>query len=223
MTGITHGRNGLADLGWRVIDARRIRGCWWIPIVLLFPALGLSAAVFTLVIGASTEPLDLAGALAKVSQPVNFAVFAFFILVVGPLPEEIGWRGYLLDRLQARWSAVSSSLFIGAVWWLWHMPLFALPGYFDAFRRASPAPLDFLFALLPSAILYTWIYNNTGRSVLAVVLFHFMENFSGEFLGMAESVDPYRLALAAALAVVVTVTWGPKKLRRTPRMEPPVY
>jgi membrane protease YdiL (CAAX protease family) len=38
------------------------------------------------------------------------------LLVLGPLSEEIGWRGYALGRLQARWNALTSSLIVGLVW-----------------------------------------------------------------------------------------------------------
>ena len=68
-----------------------------------------------------------------------------------PLPEEIGWRGYLLDRLQERWNALTASLVLGLVCWTWHLPLFVLPGYFDAFGRAAPTPLDRLYGILQSA------------------------------------------------------------------------
>jgi len=82
------------------------------------------------------------------------------------------------------------------------------------FGRSAPAPLDLLYGILPSAILYTWVYNNTRRSVLAVVILHLMQNFSGELLGLAEEVRPIRLGLEIALALAVIAWWGPATLRR---------
>jgi membrane protease YdiL (CAAX protease family) len=35
------------------------------------------------------------------------------LLILGPLSEEIGWRGYALERLQTRWNALTSSLMVG--------------------------------------------------------------------------------------------------------------
>ena len=50
------------------------------------------------------------------------------LLILGPLSEEIGWRGYALARLQTRWNALTSSLIVGLVWALWHLPLFMMVG-----------------------------------------------------------------------------------------------
>jgi uncharacterized protein len=150
----------------------------------------------------------------RAADPLGLLAMIGFILIIGPLPEEVGWRGYLLDRLQLRWTALGASLVLGLVWWSWHLPLFLLPGYFDAFGRSPPTPLDLLAGIFPAAVLYTWLYNNTDRSVLAVVLLHFMQNFSGEFLDIAEAARPVRLGLEIALAIGVVVRWGPATLRR---------
>jgi membrane protease YdiL (CAAX protease family) len=50
------------------------------------------------------------------------------LIILGPLSEEIGWRGYALDRLQTKWNALESSLMVGLVWGLWHGPLFYMVG-----------------------------------------------------------------------------------------------
>ncbi len=50
------------------------------------------------------------------------------LLILGSLSEEIGWRGYALERLQVRWNALTSSLIVGLVWAFWHLPLFMMVG-----------------------------------------------------------------------------------------------
>ena len=37
------------------------------------------------------------------------------LIILGPLSEEIGWRGYALDRLQTKWNALLSSVILGLV------------------------------------------------------------------------------------------------------------
>ncbi len=44
------------------------------------------------------------------TQPLAILTFAAFTLLFGPLLEELSWRGYALDWLQAKWNALASSL-----------------------------------------------------------------------------------------------------------------
>jgi uncharacterized protein len=214
MSRLVHGPAGLRDLGRRIIDPRPISATWWAVIMLLFPALVLVSAGIAQGMGLTAAPIDLDGAMNRLANPAGLLAMVLFVLVIGPLPEEVGWRGYLLDRVQARWNALAASLLIALIWWSWHLPLFVLPGYFDAFGRAAPAPLDFLYGIVPAAILYTWVYNNTNRSVLAVIVIHFMQNFSSEFLGVATEARPILLVLTWATTIVVLVGWGAATLRR---------
>jgi membrane protease YdiL (CAAX protease family) len=65
------------------------------------------------------------------------------------------------------------------------------------------------------SILMTWIYNNTGRSTLAAILFHFMVNFIGELFLLGAGADFYQIIVWALAALVVIFIWKPKTLTRT--------
>ncbi|HKZ83727.1 MAG TPA: hypothetical protein VJ793_08725 [Anaerolineae bacterium] len=60
-----------------------------------------------------------------------------------------------------------------------------------------------------NSILYTWIYNNTGRSTLSAILFHFMVNFTGELFALSPRAELYSFLLTVAATVVVVIVWGP--------------
>lgn len=214
MSYVVHGVDGLRDLARRIFDPRRIAGRWWAVILLLYPALALLAAAIATVAKIAPQPLNLTEAHRLLAHPTQLLVFVAFILIIGPLPEEIGWRGFLLDRLQVRWNALVSSLLLAVIWWTWHLPLQALPGYYEAFGSAAPNPLSFLYNLAPAAILYSWVYNNTNRSVLGVILFHFVQNLTGEFLGIAPEVRTLLLVLNVVAALAVTLLWGPTTLAK---------
>jgi uncharacterized protein len=198
------GGAGLRELGARIVDPRRIPGRW-AAVALLLPALAMAGAVAVAgVAGALPAAVDASRQAALAGNPVAFLSFALFVLIFGPLPEEIGWRGYALDALKARWSAWAASLVLGAAWALWHAPLFFIAGYYAA---GSPAAVLFTVAILVHSVLYTWIHNHTQRSVLAAILFHFMINLVGMLVEGVAWVEWTRTGLTAAVALVVILVW----------------
>jgi len=79
-----------------------------------------------------------------------FAVFS------GPLGEEPGWRGFALPRLLERYPALTASLILGVVWAAWHLPLLLVDDL---------TVYGTINAVL-AAVVFTWVYQNTGGSVL---------------------------------------------------------
>ena len=207
-----HDREQWRDYWQRVFDIKRISKKWHLAIWLIFPAVNGLAILLDMLAGSPVPGFDTARGL--LSQPWRILPFAAFILVFGPLPEELGWRGYGLDGLQARYSALASSLILGIVWSLWHLPLFFMHGTFqhDVLKFGSPDFWSFLSGPVITSILFTWIYNNTGRSTLSAILFHFMANFTGELMPLTAQARAYSLVLVTALSVIVVVIWGPKTL-----------
>lgn len=86
----------------------------------------------------------------------------------GQAGEEIGWRGYALPRLAARWGLGSASLVLGVVWAVWHLPLFYVPGA-DSFGQSFPM---FLLQVIPVSVAIAWLYWRTGGSLLLTMLMH---------------------------------------------------
>src|SRR5210317_730423 len=42
----------------------------------------------------------------------------------GPLQEEFGWRGYVVEHLRNKYSALTAAIIAGLLWGGWHAPLF---------------------------------------------------------------------------------------------------
>lgn len=123
----------------------------------------------------------------------------------------MGWRGYVLDRLQATRSALTSSMILGVVWSLWHSPLFFVAGSYQAgLGVGTPAFWLFLIGIVPLSFAFTWLYNNTSRSILAVILFHGMVNFTGELFDITERANTISIVLWVIAAIGITIIWGPK-------------
>ena len=93
--------------------------------------------------------------------PLLFVLF--FVLAAG---EEVGWTGYATDPMQERWSALTTSIILGSVGTAWHFVPLILMG------RTPTWIAWWTLGAVALRTLTVWLYNNTGRSLFAVVVFH---------------------------------------------------
>jgi membrane protease YdiL (CAAX protease family) len=202
----THARESAAtqrDYWRRAFDPRRISPRWWVISLLLHPAI----VALALVLDGSLEAEPLRRAAAAPSALLPLAFFTFWF---GPLPEEMGWRGFALDRLQRRMNALSASLVVGVAWALWHVPLFFVPETYQyGLGFGSVRFWIFSATLLPLSVLMTWVYLHTGRSTLAAALFHFAGNMAGVITEKSESAALIELALLTICAGAAVTIGGP--------------
>ncbi|MGB7785546.1 MAG: CPBP family intramembrane glutamic endopeptidase [Salinimicrobium sp.] len=107
----------------------------------------------------------------------GFLYLLLFMLLGGPLAEELGWRGFALQPLQEKLGPLKASLLLGSIWILWHLPLFFIEGTSQNQKGFGISFWSWSLQLLLISIIFTWVYNNTRRSILAAVLLHLMANF----------------------------------------------
>lgn len=201
------------DFWQRAIEFKRIRIGWYGVILLTVPILTALGAITDVLLGG--EGLKLEAVERFIQQPWMFFPFAVFILVFGPLPEELAWRGYVLDGLQVKWNALTSSLILGMAWTVWHLPLFFIQGSYQ-YGLGFGTVRFWLYMMdkVPLAILMTWVYNNNRRSTLSAILLHFMVNMIGELFDLTLQAEMIYILLLIIAATGVTVFWGPEKLVR---------
>jgi hypothetical protein len=99
------------------------------------------------------------------------------MMIGGPLAEELGWRGLLLDSFQRKWTPATSTLVLFLLWWTWHLPMFFLPGT-SHYTWGLFTDMFWLFAMnvFLLTILMTLAHNANQRSVLTAILIHFSYN-----------------------------------------------
>lgn len=207
LTFLNRGRAGVIRFAKRGIDFG-FRKRWLLPILLLFPAINGGLLLAGWLAGRTMPTFPWTGQL--VSIPI---AFVYILLLAGPLQEEFGWRGYALDRLQGRGNALSASLLLGVIWAAWHLPLFF---FSETVYYRSENFLGFVLSTVFVAILITWIYNNTGGSLLATILIHTSFNFSHWLFPVLETEFAKLLVVVILLVVTVGIVarWGPVTLVR---------
>ena len=211
-TYLTRDAEGRRDYWKRIIDFKRIHWQWYLVIVLFVPVLNLVSALLDRASGGTGATWGEA-AKSFLSNPLSVIPSILFSSLI-PFIEELGWRGYVLDRLQEKQSALKSSLMLGVIWSVWHLPMFFIQGSYQAGLGVGTwAFWLFMIGIVPLNLPFTWIYNNTGRSTLAVILFHAMVNFTGEVIALSEGADTYSIALWFVAAAAITFLWGAKTLK----------
>jgi membrane protease YdiL (CAAX protease family) len=199
-----HGRAGMQDLARRSLRWRV--GLRWY----LFALFGLPVA--TLLCASVIYRLAPLNALLD-NWPLLFTVvLPQFLLriVLFNLPEEIGFTGFLQDRLQDRYGPLKACVMVELPFALWHLPSFIV----DTGLGFAQWPLFLVyFGLLVigqffSRIIIMWLYNSARRSVLLVGLFHASFNVTAGALGR-EFIPGWSegsaLLIATGLVVVTAV------------------
>lgn len=136
------------------------------------PWLGWSAIALLTVVG-----LRVAAALVTAALGFDLSRWTYppelptqmAALVVFPLGEEFGWRGFAYPRLRDRFGLVNGSLLVGAMWSLWHL------GYMVDMKTGELAwvsQLESLISLPLYSVIVTYFFEKARGSVAVAIGFH---------------------------------------------------
>jgi hypothetical protein len=206
VTAFSQGWSGVKDLLWRLVRWRV--GIRWYVFVFLMPAAVCAiAAGVNFLFGAVVPPAD-----AFKAWPESVERFVFIFLFIG-LGEEPGWRGFALEQLQRIRSPLTSSVILGCIWALWHLPLMG--------SEFAPTIIPaFLLSLFAATFIQTWMYNRTRGSILLQMLFHSAVNTvgAGFLFPMFKGPDVIRLWYVYAVLWVLLAAFliATGKLRTAP-------
>lgn len=130
-----------------------------------------------------------------------FSIFIVFgnMLIRGTLGEELGWRGFLLNELQKKYSPIKSAIIVGLIWGFWHTPLWFLSGY--AGVQLVQYIIVFLVYIISTSIIMTAFYN-LNHNILVPIIIHQFANF---FIGIHTGDVLYLLTISALLYFVVAL------------------
>lgn len=190
------------DLRDKVVGARRIRPASLVAAVALFGGIIVASILLSTLFGQSLSQFSLV-------EGFSFSVAgssALLTIVLASVIEEVGWRGYGEDAIAQYFPWFRESLIFGTVWACWHLPLFLIPGTYQAglLQLGYSYALNFLVGVVPLGFLTTWVYVKNNRSMLACIVFHLFVNFFQEKIALTpETKCVETLVITAAAAVVV--------------------
>ena len=98
-------------------------------------------------------------------------VFPFWwllMVLVGGGQEEIGWRGYILEPIEAKFGIWVGNIVLGLVWTAWHLPLFLMPGTSQTYMPLAA----FTIGLIGECFFFSWVMKASGGRPLSAVIAH---------------------------------------------------
>jgi len=181
-------------------------GFWYLIAVVVFPALYLLGVAVMKALGQ-----DVAWVIVETDGGLGLAAlvaitFLYQFVYGNCIGEEPGWRGFAQRKLQKRYSPLAAALIVGFVWILWHFPLWLLQG--------GPLAFEFEYLLrqfifgIAIGLTFTWLYNRSGESILAVGLMHASTNVTAIFLSETDASNAMLLALPF-IVVMFDRMWRP--------------
>jgi membrane protease YdiL (CAAX protease family) len=189
VTALLDGRAGVGRLLRRCIQWRAgIQ--WYLLAIFLVPAAFLAVSV-------ALGRIPLATAVGN--SPMLLTLYPLLlvaqVILAGGLGEEPGWRGFALDRMQTKFGPLAASVRIGILQACWHIPLF----FVGALSQAHFNFPLFVVMAIGFSIALTWVYNNTGGSLLLMMLMHEAEDTTS---AISLRLAPQYLDRTAAYAIV---------------------
>ena len=198
---------GISKLFKRILDYPRItKKIWYVPIFLLPILMYLLIYVTIRVLGLSLP--------SEFHIPFISIPFLFCLFFLGAVAEETGYMGYAIDPMQKRFGALAASILMGIPWAVWHYPSIIQQGHNLTWIAWGT------LGTVAVRVLIVWIYNNTGKSLFACILFHTMLNLGRPLFPKDETHNPLvdypeiHYSIIAIIALFVAFLWGSKTLAR---------
>jgi uncharacterized protein len=169
---------------------------------LVFPALLLVPAVSFLSYLVSTK-LNISIALPAIIMGCVWPLFSSF-------GEEFGWRGYAFTRLNSRFGFVQTSILIGLIWGIWHLPMdyigFRSHGWIFIPEFILVGPL----LLTAHSLIMSYLFCKAKNTVVAII-YHYTITSSAILLPMFFTSSPAKTSVDISIlfqpVAAVVIFW----------------
>lgn len=187
-----------------------LRKCYFDNIKIKYIVLGAALPLVVLTITKLTslifvdDTLFISGLTAK----------KFIIVMWSLVAEEIGWRGFLQEKLDKHLGHLLTPILLGSIWSLWHYHFFWL--------GTMSAPLTlFLLGCIADSFGYYWVTKKSKGNIIPASIWHFVGNLCFNiFLISPEynegSIVPYFLFVIYSTIMAIGISiWGNSFYKKT--------
>lgn len=141
--------------GWKV----------WASMFLILGSLNVIAWYLPELFGQERLPMLLPGVYV-------FPVWVLLMVFLGGGQEEVGWRGYILEPLEARYGLWGGNIILGLVWTCWHIPLWFVPGTSQVYMPF----MAFAIGAIGLSFFFSWLVKASGGKLLSGLVAHGLYN-----------------------------------------------
>ena len=199
-------REARHDFWQRAFNIHRVQLRWILFILLLWPALHLLANVLSKALGGEIPASELIN--ETVTQPLIIPAVIVLYFIQAML-EDLGWRGYMLEKVLQFQHPVKAALIVGIFHAFWHLPFFFIVG---TNQIKMGFGLDFWLFVIQAvsfSVFATWCYIDNYHSTLAAILLHTVGNLCNDIFtlpGGTMKFQLYTLVMAMG-AVIISMVW----------------
>jgi len=216
VSGWISGKAGIRALFEKLLIVR-VGLRWYAFAIFILAFVSATAISLNNLFGTSAVSL-LSTKMPPFSGPIELFINIVMLFIFSAIfnSEELGWRGFALPKLQAKYNALTSSLILSIPWLFFHLPLFFKLGS----SQADSSFICYGIGIIAQTVIFTWMYNNTRGSVLLAILLHASSNTWTQIFSINSDATNHFLAwmMTCALVIVVivvTVISGAENLSRT--------
>jgi membrane protease YdiL (CAAX protease family) len=192
----------ITEFRQRIYDFKRIRPSWYLIILLIWPVTHGIAIGITSLLGDPIPESEFLNQLLTKPNTIPLLIFVYF-LQAGI--EELGWRGYLQEQLGKVMSQSWSSILVGVIHTIWHLPLFWVVGTNQMKMGFGGDFLIFALFVISSSVLTAWCYYGNARSIMAAALLHTTGNLSFDIFAYSPGTTKHLIFVLLTLLIAAIV------------------
>jgi membrane protease YdiL (CAAX protease family) len=189
------------DLFGRLINFKSIKPIYLFLACFLMLGSILFAQAISLLFGYNASQFVVTG-----QYTFSSGVFpVWFLLIIAPLIEELGWHTYGTDCLRNRFNLFKTSMIFAFYWGIWHIPLSFINDYYQSnlVETGWVHSVNFLVSIFPFVIIMNWLYYKAGRNILVPIIFHITAGYFNEIFATHPDSKVIQTIILLIIAIII--------------------